>query len=262
MLLTVIYAALSTAATALIYWGCPTLSLWWLLPIWLGLFLALGIAYVLFWVVFFLIVPSNPHAEWLKRLQTWNITRVFRWFFLLCGTRCPLHNAEAMPDGGFLLVSNHRTALDPFAMLAALDGPHLRYVAKEEIFRVPVVGPLLSRIFFLSIDRKNPRNAVTSIKKAAEYISDNGMSVGIFPEGTRSKDGTLLPFHAGSFKIAKMAGCPVVVTGLKVDRRKGRMPACYEMQVLAVIPAEEVATATTNELCARAESLIREHLGQ
>ena len=128
--------------------------------------------------------------------------------------------------------------------------------------KIPVIGSVLERLCFLAIDRENARNAVTTIKRSAELIKDVGLSVGIYPEGTRSKDGNLLPFHAGSFKIAKLAGCPVAVVTIRYEK-SGLLPwnKRVYLQVVDVMDEAFVAENNTAAMSERAEAAIREDLG-
>ena len=134
-------------------------------------------------------------------------------------------------------------------------------VCKPEILRVPILGPAMLRAGFFPIDRENPRNAVTAIKHAAQVITEQKRCVGIYPEGTRTKnEGEMLPFHAGSFKIAKMADCPIVVASVRVKPR-GLFPSAVELRVLDVMDETYVKDNNTATLAQRAEETIKADLG-
>lgn len=74
----------------------------------------------------------------------------------------------------------------------------------------------------MAIDRENPRNALLTIEKAAKLIESDEVSIGIYPEGTRSKECVLLPFHNGVFKIAQKASVPIVVASIQERSRSIR----------------------------------------
>ena len=95
-------------------------------------------------------------------------------------------------------------------------------MAKESLFRIPFLGWAMNRAGFIPIDRSNRRRAIDSLQLAAERIRA-GKSVIVFPEGTRSKDGSLQPFKRGPFHLALQAGAPVVPgPGPARARRQGQ----------------------------------------
>ncbi len=201
----------------------PTLSLWWLLPLAVGGYAALTILLILGALALSFAAPKITKDTTRRRYHRF-LSHAAAWVMLLCGVRVRLHNADRLPtDRPFLLVANHLSNLDPIAAIAALRRWPLPFVSKPENFRIPVVGTILRNSSFLAIDRENPRRAVETIRAAAQLITDKGLCMGIYPEGTRNKTGGgLLPFHNGSFKIAKMAKCPVAV--LMVRYSKGAFP--------------------------------------
>lgn len=192
-----------------------------------------------------------------------------RIILCFCRVRLRVTGLETLPqDSCFLLVCNHISALDPIVTLYALRSRRLAFVAKEEVLRIPVIGKLLRRCCTLAIDRENPRNAMKTITKAAELIKLAGISVGIYPEGTRSRTGELLPFHNGVFKIALNAGAPVVVAVIRGSERVRKRAPFRSTDVTLtftdVIPAAVVAqTRRTDTLAALARSsMLRAESGE
>ncbi len=99
----------------------------------------------------------------------------------------------------------------------------MKWVAKKELFRIPVFGWGLHLAGDLALDRGDGASALALMAKARRYLA-SGMSVSIFPEGTRSPDGKLLPFKPGAFKLAVQSGAPllpVVVSGTGHGMPKG-----------------------------------------
>ncbi len=112
------------------------------------------------------------------------------------------------PEGGpFVVVANHQSVLD-ILMLARLPR-EMKWVAKEELFRIPWVGWMLRMAGDIAIRRGDAESGGEALAKAKAYL-ERGMSVMIFPEGTRSAKGTLLPFKSGAFRLAIDAGVPVL----------------------------------------------------
>lgn len=263
MYVSLLIVALSTAATVLFFYLFSQVSLWWAFLVWPVLTFLVALLYAGCFVFYSLLCPTTVSPAH-RRFQNRFIFFTVNWLTFLFGVRHRLTGIERLPaDQPFLLVANHRSAFDPFAFMSGYWKEDIRFVGKEEIFKVPTVGPILSHLLFLSIDRSSPRNAVTSIRRASEIISKERLSIGIFPEGTRSKDGNLQEFHAGSFKAATMAGCPVAVASVRMKPRKWiALPAFIDIRILGYIDAETVKANNTNGLSEIAEKMIREDLGQ
>lgn len=124
--------------------------------------------------------------------------------------RVAVSGAEKLPKGRFLFVANHRSNFDPIVTWYALPHRDLAFISKPENFYIPLFGRIVRRCCFMPIDRENARAAVTTIN-AADLLKTDAVSVAVYPEGTRSKTGVLLPFHDGVFKIAQKAKVPIVV---------------------------------------------------
>ena len=108
----------------------------------------------------------------------------------------------------YILVSNHQSNFDIFALLGYLP-LQFRWIAKAELFRAPFLGWAMTRIGYISIERESPKKAYRSMLKAAEAVK-KGVSVMIFPEGTRSPDGKLQAFKKGLFLIALKSQAPIL----------------------------------------------------
>jgi len=80
---------------------------------------------------------------------------------------------------------------------------------KKELFRVPILGPAMRKASLVQVDRRNRESAIASLRLAAEVLR-SGVNMTIWPEGTRSPDGRLLPFKKGPFHLAKESGVPIV----------------------------------------------------
>jgi 1-acyl-sn-glycerol-3-phosphate acyltransferase len=118
------------------------------------------------------------------------------------------------PSRPTVYVSNHQSTADIPALLAALP-VNVRFVAKEQLRWVPIVGWFLWLAGHIFVDRANTRKAIASLDKASKKIR-GGTSIIVFPEGTRSPDSRILPFKKGPFALALKAGvsiCPVTVEG-------------------------------------------------
>ena len=126
----------------------------------------------------------------------------------IAGMRVRAEGRENIPPGVCLFVSNHTSNMDILALLSVIPR-RIAFVAKESLFRIPLVGTAFRLAHFVPIDRSRRRTAMASIDQAVQWIKQ-GTSFLVFPEGTRSADGRLLPFKTGSFVMAVEAGVPVV----------------------------------------------------
>lgn len=169
--------------------------------------------------------------------------------------------AHLPPEGRYLLVGNHRSNFDPILTWYALKEENLAFISKPENFRIPIFGRIIRKCCFLPIDRENPRNAVKTIQAAAELLEKGEVSVGVYPEGTRSKEGKLLPFHNGVFKIAKKAGTPIVVVAIQgteqIHKNVFRRRSDVQLTVAQVIPAEQVAQSRPVEIGDQVKSALQ-----
>jgi 1-acyl-sn-glycerol-3-phosphate acyltransferase len=124
------------------------------------------------------------------------------------GVRAILHNAERMPlDAPRIYVANHVSWFDIFTLASLL--PFYKFVAKAELFRIPLFGSAMRAAGMISIERDNRKSAFASYDRAAERIR-RGASVVVFPEGTRGPSYALRPFKKGPFVLAIASHVPVV----------------------------------------------------
>lgn len=123
------------------------------------------------------------------------------------GVRVVIHGDEHRRGAQHVFVANHVSWFDVFAMAAHLRW--FKFVAKAELFRIPLFGPAMRAAGMISVDRKNQKSAHGSIREAADRIHE-GASVILFPEGTRGSSYALRPFKKGAFVLAIEAQAPVV----------------------------------------------------
>jgi 1-acyl-sn-glycerol-3-phosphate acyltransferase len=107
-----------------------------------------------------------------------------------------------------IFMANHQSDFDIFIVLAYIPG-QFRWIAKKELFKIPLFGSAMRRAGYIEIDRQHHEKALKSLDEAAQKIKE-GKSVMTFPEGTRSKDGTIKPFKQGIFYLAIKSGVPIV----------------------------------------------------
>lgn len=129
-------------------------------------------------------------------------------------TRLEIFGTENInPNQSYVYMSNHESVMDIPVMLWAVP-QSLRMVAKQVLFKVPFFGSAMARAGFIPIDRKNLAVAKTQLKQAKSRLEE-GVSVWLAPEGTRSLSETLLPFKKGGFHVAVGLGVPIVPVRIK-----------------------------------------------
>ena len=131
----------------------------------------------------------------------------FRLLFRTChGMR--VEGLEHVPDQGSCLIAcNHQSYLDPPLMAAAIPHRQVFFMAKQELFAVPLLGPFLRACGCFSVDRGSGDHRAVDL---ATELLQQGRLVGIYPEGTRSKDGKLRSGRAGAAVLALRTGAPLV----------------------------------------------------
>ncbi len=119
--------------------------------------------------------------------------------------------------GPYIFVSNHQGWFDIFTALGKLP-IRFSWLAKAELFKVPILGVAMLRAGYIPIDRKDRRKALAGMNSAAEVIRQ-GTSVFVFPEGTRSVDGVIRDFKKGVFVLALKAQQPIVPVSISGSYR-------------------------------------------
>lgn len=147
--------------------------------------------------------------------------RVFRWMgrwwgrstLWACGVRLRSRFDEDLaPAGNFILMPNHQSLFDIPALLATLPC-ETRFLAKQSLFKIPVFGWALKTGGFIPVDRHDRSRASETFQSALDGL-DEGVSILLFPEETRSTDGRLQEFKRGGFLMALRSGLPVVPVGI------------------------------------------------
>jgi 1-acyl-sn-glycerol-3-phosphate acyltransferase len=128
--------------------------------------------------------------------------------------------------GPYIFMSNHQGSYDIFALLGHLPY-QFKWLAKKELFSIPFFGWTMAAAGYISIDREGSRGTVEAMNDAAQKIRD-GMSVVIFPEGSRSPDGSIQAFKKGGFTLAiksKVPIVPIAISGSRDIMPKDRLTA-------------------------------------
>jgi 1-acyl-sn-glycerol-3-phosphate acyltransferase len=175
----------------------------------LNAFIALWSILMCLWGLLISLVDRNGRKVHFYCAVPW--ARTILW---ICGIKVHVNGLEHVdPNAPRIYMTNHQSFFDIFGLLACLP-VDFKFILKQELMKIPFLGPAMRKAGYIGIERDDPRKAVESMKQAADRIK-NGASVLIFPEGTRSPDGRLQGFKRGGFNLAIKAGCDIVPIGIR-----------------------------------------------
>lgn len=259
-----VFLCIAVAAAALYMWLAEAV-VWKVLLVFVGAFIAVHVVYFAIAALVTLFVDRSKPISKQNPLCRAYVKSATGLVMSYCGVRAHIAGEELLPESGrFVLVSNHRSGFDPLVVLNRFHKYGIGFISKPSNMALPLVGPIAYGAGCLAIDRENDRNALKTILQAASYLKNDVCSIGIYPEGTRSRSGELLPFHAGSFKIPQKANVPLVVSCVResehITKNIMRRKTDVYIDILEVIPAETVRTMTTHELSDHARALIEQRL--
>jgi 1-acyl-sn-glycerol-3-phosphate acyltransferase len=198
-----------------------------------------------------------------SRELTWRFAKArARTLTRLLGVRVHLEGLEHLAGGGpFVFAPNHQSHMDILVLLGFLPG-RTRFAAKRELWRHPVVGAVLDALGMIPIDRERPEGSIEALNRAAAERH----SFVVFPEGTRSRTGTLMPFKKGAFVLAIGSQLPVVPVVCRGTRRlmpRGSrltvVPGDVEIVVEPPIPTVGLGYDDRDGLSARVREAIERH---
>ena len=204
----------------------------------------------------------NPKARDYHSLRL--VQGVFKIMLKITGIDLVVIGEELVPDEPVLFIGNHRSFFDiliTYSRCKNLTG----YIAKKEMATIPLLSTWMKRLYCLFLDRSNPKEGLKTILKAIEYVK-NGISICIFPEGTRNTGDELsiLPFKDGSLKIAEKTGCAIVPMSLNNTANifENHFPSIRKARVIleygAPIYPKELDTQTRKHLGAYCQNIIQD----
>lgn len=237
------------------------IALWILLGV-----VGLVVLYFLFLLICSACVSKKSYTKnskfywWLLRTNT-------KLGLACCLTKPKISGKEKLDGlGRFLFVCNHRSNIDPLITWVLLPKSDIAFLSKSANIKIPIFGRIIRKCCFLEIDRQNPRNAIKTLRSASELLKDNQVSIGVYPEGTRSMCKEMGPFHDGVFKVAQFAQVPVVVAVVrgteKVKYHKLFQSTNVYLDVLEVIPTEKVMASSSHELSSYSKQLMQNFLDE
>ena len=250
--------------------GYESLAWLWMLPVFfVGLWTLLTVGALAFLVIAVNRVdqniPQEQDSPFYRRVAKHYVTFIKTVLRLRVDTK----GLEKTPkEGRFMLVCNHLDDSDPAVLLHYFRDSQLAFISKRENKDMFIVGKLMHKLQCQLVNRENDREALKCILKCIEILKNDRASMAVFPEGYESKDGRLLPFRPGVFKIAQKAQVPIVVCTLQGSEgvirnlKKLKPLPRVQLHLLEVIPAEELAGKTTVEITQRVRSIMLSDLAE
>lgn len=236
-------------------------------------------ALAIYLYVMFVVVTAVPYFNWLEK-RTEKIgadvvkqkihahaNMMAKGVMRLTGSKITVNGAEHLPsDETVLYVANHQSYMDIPVLMTILDRS-VGFIAKDDMGKIPFFKKWIVHMKCVLITRGDTRKALTAIIQASKLLQQ-GHSLILYPEGTRSKDGMLQEFKAGSLKAAQKGKVPIVP--IAIDGARDIMPRgsflIYKrdvtVTVFPMIPAEQVQQMDTKELAAQIKEQIAGALGQ
>lgn len=191
-----------------------------------------------------------------------------RLIIRIAGVRLTITGLEHIdPQGSYVFASNHLSYMDTPVVLGHIP-VQFRFLAKKGLFKIPFLGYHLQRAGHIAVPREDPRAAIKTMSLAAETIQQRGISILIFPEGGRTRDGRMHEFKDGASYIAIKAGVPVVPIGLIGTRAVLPMgslnirPGAVEMHVGQPIPTSGLSLKDRGALTEQTRQEVAKLIGQ
>ena len=236
------------------YWDLIMVAL---IPITFVLLLPL---YILFMAICNLFMRGKKEVNKPKRFASFITKETYKLVLDIFNVKVHKSGLDLVPENEkFLIVSNHRSNWDPFPIGYFFPG-NIADVTKPENLSMPIYGNFIKNCAFVPMPRDDDFKAVKSIVRSSKIIKDQASSMVIFPEGKRNKtDDILLDFHAGSFKIAQRAKCPIVVVCLtNTDSISMNLKRNHiYMDVVKVYNPDQVVAMSTQDLANETSELIK-----
>ena len=261
---------LSAIGTVLITLLCGLLNsikdIWIPLVIFVGIFIGIIGLVVLSWIPFALAVNTKEPIKKPSKFYYFLYDMAVDLFVFWSGAKVIINdNGIKLGEGPYFFTVNHRSKFDTMILNVIYKKQKIRFVAKTENFKIPIVGPVIYKSGFLQLKRDDNREALKTVLKAVEYLKNKEFSVGLCPEGTRNQQGRwILPFRSGCFKIPMRANVPIVVTTLdgteKISKNFPFKRTKVYLDVLKVIEPSEYASKTATEVGVEVRSMMVENL--
>ena len=220
---------------------------------------------ILSFIALIVCYPCDKRRRVVHEISRW---LCFFWWYAPITWRRRIEGLENVDKNKpYVIVINHNSMVDIISLY--FIRLNFRWVSKREVFRIPFIGPMLWMHGDIAIERGRATESMKKVIRDGKMWLDRGVSVAIFPEGTRSKDGEIQRFKGGAFVLAKEAGVdilPVVMDGTtEIFKPKSiffNWKHLLTLKVLAPIPAEKVAATDAGDLAKEVQEMMTETLAE
>jgi 1-acyl-sn-glycerol-3-phosphate acyltransferase len=218
------------------------------------LFMAAAILLVLPWFILWSVMTGNPEAMYQAGMSA------CRAVCRIAGMKVCIEGLEHIPAGACIFVPNHASNLDPLAFMPWIPR-RVSVLIKQELFRIPVLSTGMRLAKFVPV-RRQDRDSTTASLDACREVLRQGLSLVMFAEGTRSRDGRLRPFKRGAFVLGIEAGVPIVPVSIAGTRAllmpgESRLrPGTVTVRMGPAVDAAQYTADRRQELTAQVESLV------
>lgn len=237
----------------------------WLVPLlFIGFFIAFILLHAAVFIISLLLIRADRplrckgYYRGLAKVTLPSIAKLIR-------IKLDITGEDLIPaDSRFVIIGNHTSVLDPVVLMAAFPQCEFAFMAKEETKKMPIVWQFIISQGGVFVDRESTRSGAKALIDMINLLKADKASVGIFPEGTRSKNGELLPFKPGAVRMAAKAGVPLVVCTIKgtadVFKNLPFKSTRVKIDILKTYTKEEIQTSDHEGLQNAAREMMKENL--
>lgn len=259
LFLVIIFSLLSTIT--IVYF---TEINWWLsLPIFIGNLILFVMLFLLSWYLHALTVKKDSEILRPKKYFNFMTREICKLVCSVCGIKIIKEGFEKIESSKMLLVCNHQSNFDPLVIIPALKNMGLTFIMKESLLKLPVIGRYVTSAGFFSLNRENNREGLKTIIKCIKRVEE-GFPVGVFPEGTRSKDKEIAELKDGAFKIATRAKSDVAIfiidNAYKVRKRIPFRRTKVLVKVCEVLKYDDIKDLSTSEISEISSKIMKKEL--
>jgi 1-acyl-sn-glycerol-3-phosphate acyltransferase len=208
---------------------------------------------------------EGDHAreqEWIRRAENFWGPKVFDHYGVTVDMSG--ESPESLPEGGVLFVSNHEGFGDIPLFMVAIKTKQFGFVAKGELYKIPIFNKWIARIRSLMLERDDPRYTLKIFNEGEAWLRE-GFSLVIFPEGHRAKGKGMQPFQKGSLRMALRAGVPIVPISTKgswecFENAGYPHPGVIRFHIHPAIETTNITKSEESALSDKIEKIIRDKL--
>jgi 1-acyl-sn-glycerol-3-phosphate acyltransferase len=182
----------------------------------------------------------------------------------IAGVDVEVTGTENIPDhNGLVVIANHISNFDPLVQFLALKDLSIRYMAKKELYKIPVFRTVIKSMNMVRVDRQAGAAGVAELKKRLALVFENGHTLAVFPEGTRSRTGEILDFKKGPFMTARSGDAevlPITIVGTDRCWEPGDWrirPGQVKVVIHPLLQIDHSAEDETEDLRIRTQEVIR-----